>query len=152
MHRNQLDAVMAEAGRLRDFLAVRPLDGEAAWQIAVEPGEEVFADLVVERGTLLLSALVGPAVEPEAVARLALAFSCAAARDGRRLGLEPGSDRYWLYADLPATGWDASRLGAAIAAFAEAAAAWRGLARTRGAAAPAIVPAYDLSGLTLLRA
>lgn len=152
MHRQQLDGFLAEAGRSEDFLAVRPLDGEAAWQVAVERDEEVFVDLVAERGTLLLSALLGSAADPERVAPLALGFACVAARDGRRLGLEPGSDRYWLYADLPAAGWDAARLGDAVARFSEAAAAWRGLLRARGTTAPEAVPAWDLSGLTLLRA
>lgn len=152
MHRNQLDAVMAEAGRLQDFLAVRPLDGEAAWQIAVEAGEEVFAELVAERGTLLLSTPLGIAVEPERLLGIALGFACAAARDGRRLGLEPGGERFWLYADLPATGWDTARLGDAIAAFAQAAAAWRGLVAARDGARPSTYRPAELSGLTLLRA
>ena len=129
--------VMAAVGPVADLLVVDAYPTEEMWHIAVDEETELFAELVLSRGALVLSAELG---KPQAGDRgklyeLLLRYAHVwDATGGLRMSLDEPDGTVWMLLDCPAHELTVTDLSHCLADFTAKVRAWREIVAAHGKA------------------
>jgi hypothetical protein len=130
-----IEQVMTEIGPVADLLVVDAYPSEHMWHLAVNEDTQIFAELVLSRGTLVLSTELGhpQAGERGTLYELLLRYAHVwNSTGGLRMSLDAPDGGLWMLLDCPAQSLTVADLSALLADFATRAQAWREIVAAHG--------------------